>query len=306
MIYTVTLNPSVDLYIPTNDIKTGKMNRIEKEYTVPGGKALRVSRMLERLRIPTVATGFVGGFQGLFIEDWMKKENILTDFVTISEPTRTNVKFISNGKETYINSVGPSVKESEVNELIYYLSRVAEGDTVIMGGSLPVLKNYDIYQRMISVCKANKASFVIDIPAKYLPDAIKERPVLVKPNREDVEEMFNVKLDSDEKIIKAGKEIIKLGAKNVIISLAENGAMFFSENGDIYRGLGIDVDVINTVGARDSMIAGFIGTYVKHGDNIESFRVSLAAATASLVVNDIPDADLVNSYINLVKIEKLN
>ncbi len=196
MIYTVTLNPSVDVFLEVKNLNIGNKNHVTDEFTLPGGKALNVSRVLSQLQIPTVATGFIGGHQGEFIKEWLDKENIMTDFVEIEEANRTNIKLLVNNEETTINSKGPNISHYEVDELLYYLSRVGEGDTIVMGGSIPPMEekaDEDIYSRMVSIAKANKANFIADIPAKYLPDVIKEGPILVKPNVDDLMEIFGEK-----------------------------------------------------------------------------------------------------------------
>lgn len=306
MIYTVTLNPSVDLLIYMDSLKYGQPNRCEIQKTVPGGKALNVSRILSELRIPTVATGYAGGFQGEFIKDWLRKDGIMTDFVQINNQNRTNVKLIMDHVETTINAPGPEISASEINELIYYLSRVGEGDTVIMGGSVPPLKEKeDIYHRMIAVCKANKANFVVDIPAEYLINAIKEGPLLVKPNDEDLEVMFKTKMETSKDLVKYGLKIIDMGAKNSIVSLGENGALFFTEDRKVYRSYAIEGEIKNTIACRDAMIGGFVGTFMRSGDCLEAFKVSVAAANATALVDDLPTNDMISRQIKNVRIEQI-
>lgn len=139
MIYTVTLNPSIDLYVGLEEIELGEKNYVQSERTLPGGKALNVSRVLSSLGIPTIATGFVGGFQGQFIKDWLHNEDILIDFVEMDAVNRTNVTIFENHRETSIHFPGPNISSDEVDELLFYLSRVREGDTIIFGGSVPPL-----------------------------------------------------------------------------------------------------------------------------------------------------------------------
>ncbi|MDO5047591.1 MAG: 1-phosphofructokinase family hexose kinase [Anaerococcus sp.] len=306
MIYTVTLNPSIDLFIGIDELKLGYVNDIVSERSLPGGKAINVSRILQALRIPTIATGFTGGFQGKFIKDWLEKEDISTSFIEMSKPNRTNIRLFEDGKDTTINFPGPTIKSKEVNDLVYYLSRVREGDTIILGGSVPPMEDpidNDIYLRLVSVAKANGANFVADVPSKFLLNIAKEKPLLVKPNGEDIEEAFNVKIEKLEDYIPYGKKLIELGAKNVIISYGSQGSMFFNKN-HIYRSNEIDDgrEIINTVACRDSMIAGFIGTMVRDGDPIESYRVSIASASATARVLDLPKREEIMNMLPLVEI----
>lgn len=307
MIYTVTLNPSIDLYVEVDKLNPGYNNNIKTERTLPGGKAINVSRILSQIRIPTTATGFTGGYQGLFIKDWLSKEKILTDFVDIKENNRINIKIFEDLKETVINFQGPTISSKEVEELLYYLARVREGDTIIFGGSVPPMENgedSDIYDRMVEIARANGAYFVADVPSQYLLNMVKRGPLLVKPNGEDIEEIFNVKIEDKMDYIPYGKELIKMGAKYVIISFGAEGSMFFTEDG-VYAAAPVedDSEIINTVACRDAMIGGFIGTIVRDNDPIESYMVAVAAASATARVLDLPTRDQIIDILPLVDIE---
>lgn len=307
MIYTVTLNPSIDLYVEVDKLNPGYNNNIKTERTLPGGKAINVSRILSQIRIPTTATGFTGGYQGLFIKDWLSKEKILADFVDIKENNRINIKIFEDLKETVINFQGPTISSEEVEELLYYLSRVREGDTIIFGGSVPPMENgedSDIYDRMVEIAKANGAYFVADVPSQYLLNMVKRGPLLVKPNGEDIETIFNVKIEDKMDYIPYGKELIKMGAKYVIISYGSEGSMFFTNDG-VYAAAPVedDSEIINTVACRDAMIGGFIGTIVRDNDPIESYMVAVAAASATARVLDLPTRDQIIDILPLVDIE---
>lgn len=309
MIYTVTLNPSVDLFLDMNNLEYGKTNHVDNEFTLPGGKALNVSRVLSQLNIPTVATGFTGGYQGDFIKEWLDEEDIMTDFVDIQYENRTNVKLLMDNKETVINSYGPKVSHEEIGELLHYLSRVGEGDTIVMGGSVPKLEDqddYDIYQRMVSLAKANKAGFIVDIPAEYLVNVIKEKPILVKPNIEDVETIFNTKIETKEQLAYYGKQIIEMGAKYAIVSYGAEGSMFFDDKANAYIAEQIETEyVVNSTACRDAMIGGFIGTYVRTSDPLEAYKMAVAAATATAKVIDLPTRKQIEAELPQVKITKL-
>lgn len=310
MIYTVTLNPSIDLFVELKHLNLGQENDILSERSVPGGKALNVSRILSALRIPTIATGFVGGFQGEFITDWLTHENIRTNFVKMENHNRTNIKLFENNEETMINFPGPTIKSNEVDELVYFLSRAREGDTIIFGGSVPPMEDgldNDIYSRLVSVATANGADFIADVPARYLLDMVKEKPLLVKPNGEDIEEIFNVRIEDKMDYIPYGKKLINMGAKYVIISYGANGSMFFAGD-EVYESSPIDdgQKIINTVACRDAMIAGFLGTIVRDGDPIESYRVSVASAAATARVLDLPKRDEIVKILDFVNINKID
>ncbi|MDU6063929.1 MAG: 1-phosphofructokinase family hexose kinase [Anaerococcus sp.] len=310
MIYTVTLNPSVDVILEVKNLNIGEKNHVTNEFTLPGGKALNVSRVLSQLKIPTVATGFIGGHQGKFIEEWLDKENIMTDFVNIEEESRTNIKLLLDNEETTINSKGPNVSHYEVDELLYYLSRVGEGDTIVMGGSVPQMEekvDEDIYSRMVSIAKANGAHFIADIPAKYLPTVIKEGPILVKPNVEDLMEIFGTKIETIEDMDKYGKKIIEMGAQNAIVSYGKKGSMFFNKDGHSFISEEIHInEVVNSVACRDAMIGGFIGTLVRSSDTIEAYKVAVASATATAEVLDLPTREEIEKIIPKVVINQFS
>ena len=307
MIYTVTLNPSIDLYVEVDKLKPGYNNNIKTERTLPGGKAINVSRILSQLKIPTTATGFLGSYQGLFIKDWLEKEDILADFVDISQSNRINIKIFEDKNETVINFLGPTISSEEVEELLYYLSRVREGDTIIFGGSVPPMENgedSDIYDRMVEIAKANGAYFIADVPSQYLMNIISKGPLLVKPNGEDIEEIYKVKINDKMDYLPYGKDLIKKGAKYVIISYGEGGSMFFTRDG-VYSAKPVKdgKEIINTVACRDAMIAGFVGTLVRDNDPIESYMVAVAAASATAKVLDLPSREEILEILPLVDID---
>ena len=309
MIYTVTLNPSLALFTELDNLVLGERNKIKSERTLPGGKAINVSRVLSALRIPTIATGFIGGFQGQFIKEWLQDEDITTDFVEMKGVNRTNIKIFENNRETMINFPGPKISSEEIDELLYYLSRVREGDTIIFGGSVPPMEenmDEDIYDRLLSVARGNKADFVADVPSQYLLSMVKEKPLLIKPNGEDIAKIFNVEINDKYDYIPYGKKLREMGAKNVIISYGAQGSMLFTED-KVYASNEIDDgrEIINTVACRDSMIAGFLGNMVKDNDPVESYKLAIAAASATARVLDLPSYDQIVEMLNLVEIEEI-
>ena len=309
MIYTVTLNPSIDLYVGLDEIKLGEKNYVKTERSTPGGKALNVSRVLSSLGIPTVATGFVGGFQGQFIKDWLQNEDITTDFVETKQVNRTNVMIYENHQETSIHFPGPNISEEEVNELLYYLSRVREGDTIIFGGSVPPMEENmddDIYDRLVSVAKANGADFIADVPSQYLVNMLKEEPLLIKPNGYDVANIFDAKIKDKFDYIPYGKKLLEMGAKNVIISYGANGSMLFTED-KVYESNEIKDgrDIINTVACRDSMIAGFLAHMAKDNNPIDAYKMAVASASATARVLDLADKDQILTMLDYVEIKEI-
>ena len=309
MIYTVTLNPSIDLFVGLDQLKLGELNKVTSERILPGGKAINVSRVLSALRIPTIATGFVGGFQGQFIKDWLQNEDITTDFVEMKEINRTNVKIYENKRETYISFPGPNISSEEVDELLYYLARVREGDTIVFGGSVPPMDenmDEDIYDRLLSVAKSNGADFVADVPSQYLINMVKEEPILIKPNGYDIVKMFDANIKNKFDYIPYGKKLIELGAKNVIISYGANGSMLFTED-MVYESNEIDDgrEIVNTAACRDAMIAGFIASMAKDADPVEAYKMAVASASATARVVDLPTHDLIDDLLTYVEIQEI-
>lgn len=302
MIYTVTLNPSVDIFVQLDRLTPQKLHRIDREIKLPGGKGINVSRALRRLGIPSIATGFIGGFTGSFIVDWLTHEDIRVEFTEIMDDTRINIKLMErDGALTPIHVQGANISLVEVEEFIYYMSRVKEGDVVIISGSIPPSVERDIYRRIVSICRANKANFVMDTDLELVYENLEHRPLLVKPNLNDIEQMFHITVTSYDELIPYGKKLLALGAQHAIISLGSDGAILFV--GDkIYRSYGIEGKLVDSSGSRDAMIAGFIGTLFRTSNPLESFRVASAAASATAFTTGLASADQMRSYIEKVDI----
>ncbi|MDL2310675.1 1-phosphofructokinase family hexose kinase [Peptostreptococcaceae bacterium OttesenSCG-928-C18] len=302
MIYTVTLNPSMDLLVEVDGIEEKQTNRMSNDLRVPGGKAINVARVLRRLGMPSVATGFIGGYTGEFIKDWLNMEDIKTSFTEIDDESRINIKLLN--QNIVINGRGPNVSINEITEFLYFISRVGEGDTVIITGSLPPSIDEELIDRIINICKANKAEFIVDGAPKKLLNYLKYNPLLIKPNVTDVEKMFDVKLNTLDLILEYGFKIIELGAKHAIISVGEKGAYLFSGK-NAFKGEGIKGKEIRTEGVRDSMIAGFIATYMRTSNLEESFKFAMAAATATAFSKDLAKRNQIEELLDKVIVEKL-
>lgn len=305
MIYTVTLNPSVDLLVTIEDLNKGKLNRMSGDSKIPGGKAVNVSRALKHLEIPSTATGFVGGFTGKYIKDWFDARDIINEFTWVKEDTRINIKLLESNEETIINGLGPKINIDEFNDFLYRMSRVREGDFVIMGGSIPVNAPKEIYERLVSICRSNGAHFVLDIPAEHLKDNLASRPLLITPTVDLLNEMFEKDLSSLEDIIEMSKKCIELGAKNVLVPLEDlGGALMVTEYG-VFRSLPIAGEVVNTLSAKDAMLAAWMGTYMRRNDEVEAFRTASAALSAATLVEDLPSKEEVTKIAEKVVVEEL-
>lgn len=303
MIYTMTLNPSIDYIVHVNQLKIGEVNRMSQDFKLPGGKGINVSRILQRIDADSTALGFLGGFTGEFIENWLKKEGLSCHFTSVKEDTRINVK-LKAGKETEINGLGPSLSETEITTLKNNLKEITTGDIVILSGSTPVGLPQGFYQELIKIIKENKAEFVIDTTGDDVLNALSARPLLVKPNNHELAEMYQTHFSSLEEIITHGKLLQKQGAQNVIISMASKGALLFTKEG-AYRSNVLKYPVKNSVGAGDSMIAGFIGEFVRSNDAVKAFKMGVACGSATTFSDDLASKEFIKELLPQVKIERL-
>lgn len=306
MIYTVTLNPAMDIIYTTNEINTHSYTISNSTYKFPGGKGLNVTRMLAHLDVPTVATGFLGGFTGEYIKNKLKYDDINNSFLNIEDDTRINVRLRANDQQITIAGTNPSVPKEKIEDLLFFLAQIREGDIVVMGGSIPNNVGLDIYSRIAEICKANKADFVIDVPPKQMVDLLAYRPLLIKPNIDNLAHMFGLEeINNELDIIKYGNKCIGLGAKNVIVSVGEEGSYLFTEQGDAFRSYGVKGEEVNSFNSRDAMIAGFLAVYMKTQDVKESFKMASAAASATAFVEDLADIKLTNEVYEKTIVEEI-
>ncbi|MEK5319373.1 1-phosphofructokinase [Paenibacillus sp. FSL L8-0644] len=302
MIYTVTLNPSIDYIVEVDDLELGDLNRMKRDLKLPGGKGINVSRVLNQLGADSTAIGFLGGFTGRFIDDTLREESIKTDFVMIEDDTRINIK-LKHGDETEINGLGPVIREQEADALVQKLAALQKNDIVVLSGSIPPSLGGDFYDRLISVCQQTGAEFVIDTTGEALMKALVHKPLLIKPNHHELAELFGVTIHSKEEIVTYGRKLLEAGAKNVLISMAGEGALFITAD-EVYHANVPAGTVKNSVGAGDSMIAGFVGTLALHGDPIEAFRAGVASGSATAFSDDLATREKIEQLRPQVTISK--
>ncbi|MET3558758.1 1-phosphofructokinase [Streptococcus rupicaprae] len=301
MIYTVTLNPSIDFIVRLDHVEAGAVNRMTSDDKYAGGKGINVSRILQRLNIANIATGYIGGFTGAFIEDVLREEGIATTFVRVEEDTRINVK-IKADQETEINGTGPYISEAKVQELLDLLEQLTADDVVVFAGSAPANLGNQIYNRLIPLVKERGAEVVCDFEGQTLLDSLAYEPLLVKPNNHELEAIFGVELNSLDDVAYYGRQILDKGAKNVIVSMAGDGALFITPE-ETYFAKPIKGQVKNSVGAGDSMVAGFTGSLVRTGDPIEALKWGVACGTATAFSDDLADSDFINQLYQQVEVE---
>lgn len=306
MIYTVTLNPSLDIIYTSDKFEESGYTISNSTHRYAGGKGVNISRMLHNLGIPSYATGFIGGYPGNFIKNWFEENKEDHFFIEIEDSSRINTRLRTPDKQFTLVGVNPSVPEEKLEELLFFLSRIQEGDVIVMGGSIPHNIDDDIYTRIAEICNANRAEFVIDVPAERLLDLAKYKPLLIKPNIEDLATMFGLeKINTESDIIKYGRKCIEAGAKNVIVSVGEEGSYLFTDKGKAYRSYGVEGKEINSFNSRPAMIAGFLSIYMRKQDIVESYKMAAAAGSATAFVEDIADIELTKEVHSKTVVEPI-
>ena len=298
MINTITLNPSLDYIVKVDNFKVDAVNRSNEEQIYPGGKGINVSIVLNNLGVKNTALGFIAGFTGDEILRRIKDHGVDCDFIKVkSGLSRINVKLKSN-EETVINGSGPRISESDLELLFEKISHLKKGDYLVLSGSIPSSVPNDIYESIMKRLLDKEVEFVVDATKDLLLKVLKYKPFLIKPNHHELAELFNVTLNDDNDIIKYGKKLQEMGAKNVLISMAGDGAILIPENGDPIKREVPKGILKNSVGAGDSMVAGFISGYLKNNDINEAFKMGIATGSASAFSEELATKDEV---INLLE-----
>ena len=261
MIYTVTLNPAIDYIMRMDELHMGITNRSNSEEYYCGGKGINVSLVLAELDIPSTALGFIAGFVGDAIDKWVANTYVTTDFIRLRDGiSRINVK-IKAGEETEINGQGPDIAEDELEALMMKVDHIQDGDTLVLAGSIPNTLPDDTYERMLERISDKDVRIVVDATKQLLVNSLKYKPFLIKPNKQELSEIFDVDVQTKEDIFTYAKKLQDMGARNVLISLGGDGAMLVDEDGQIHEAGVIKDKVVNTVGSGDSMVAGFVAGY---------------------------------------------
>ncbi len=302
MIYTLTLNPSIDYVLRIDEFLDGETLRSNSEEKYPGGKGIMVSKLLKNLGEKSVNIGFLGGFTGDFIRKKLNDLGIEEDFTIIEDDSRINVK-LKYETETEINAQGPQIKEEEIEEFLNYLDQLQEDDFVIISGSIPKSLVDDFYRVIVNLLEMNNVRFALDTSGKKLFKLSSYKPFLVKPNKKELEEIFDDEIDSDEKIVKYARKLIDQGAENVIVSLGKDGSIFV-DNSIAYKAKPIEGKLINSVGSGDSMVAGYIYGYMKGLSKIDSYKLAVSCGSATAFSPDIAEKDLIYKILEKVEVEE--
>lgn len=297
MIYTVTFSPAIDYVVDLKELQIGEINRTVRETAYPGGKGINVSMVLANLGQPSVATGFLAGFTGDFIKSELKKRNIQSGFIDVEGMTRINVK-IRAKKETAINGQGPHITDREIEKLIRLLEKLGRDDLLVISGTIPSSLPSNIYELILERIVDNGVTLVIDATRDILLKTLKYHPLLVKPNKEELEEMFNTKINNDQELIENANKLLALGAKNVIVSLGGDGALLVGEGLKPQLRPAPKGKVVNTVGAGDSLVAGFIDEYLTSKDIAKAFKKGIATGSASAFSETLATREEVEALLN--------
>ncbi len=281
MIYTVTFNPALDYVVGVERLTLGEVNRTTKEAIYYGGKGINVSAVLKELKVESIALGFVAGFTGDAIERGVKEMGISTDFIHLKEGmSRINVK-IKSDQESEINGQGPEITKEAIELLFEKLDQLKEGDSLVLAGSIPKTLPSDIYERIMERLQEKKIRVIVDATKDLLLNVLKYKPFLIKPNNHELGEMFGVILKTNEEIISYGKKLQDMGATNVLISMAGNGSILIDETGNVYQ-MGVPAGKVkNSVGAGDSMVAGFLAGYEETNNYEEALKLGTATGSAT-------------------------
>lgn len=282
MIYTVTFNPSLDLAVTADSISFGTINKSSSETILAGGKGINVSTVLHHLGCESVALGFIAGFTGNEIDRMLLADGVRTDFIRLPEGnSRINIKLKAQ-EETEINASGPDIPEEQLSQLMEKLDGLTEGDYLVLAGSIPASLPDTIYKDIMVALKEKGVCIIVDASRTLLVNVLEQRPFLIKPNNIELAEIFGLPSLTDKKeVIRYAKELQKKGARNVLVSMAGDGAVFVSEDGQELMSDAPSGTVVNSVGAGDSMVAGFLAGYIKSGSFSEALRLGIAAGSAS-------------------------
>lgn len=298
MIYTVTLNPSLDYIVSVQDFRTGIVNRTNEEMIYPGGKGINVSIVLKNLGLKSTALGFTGGFTGEELNRKLKNQGIDTNFISVKEGlTRINVK-IRSKEESEINGQGPVIDKTELDALFELLDQLKEEDILILAGSIPEAIPSTVYRTIMEKLSNKKIKIIVDATKDLLVNVLEYKPFLIKPNNHELGEIFGKVLKTKDEMIEHANQLKNMGAQNVLVSMAGEGAILVTEQGETYFSEAPKGILKNSVGAGDSMVAGFIAGYLNTKDYKEAFKMGICTGSASAFSEELATKEEVFAIMN--------
>lgn len=296
MIYTLTLNPALDYFVQVENYQSGQVNRASHEKILAGGKGLNVATVLYRLGMETTALGFFAGFTGAIVSALLKKSGVPHDFIMLPQGnTRINIKLHAQ-EETEINGIGASIDEDALQLLYEKLDAMQEGDYCVLAGSIPDSVPEHIYCDIMHRYQEKNIRFVVDASGDVLKQSLACHPFLIKPNHHELGELFGVKLHKPAEVIKYAQKLQEWGASNILVSMAEKGAVLLCADGEIYQQRAFRGDVMNSAGAGDSMLAGFLTAYVRTGNLAQSLNLGIASGSASAFSETLATKEQIFDY----------
>lgn len=297
MIYTVTFNPAIDYTVKLPALVPGGLNRNLSEEYLFGGKGINVSGMLRNLQVESVALGFVAGFTGEGLEKGLQAQGINTDFIRVKEGmTRINVK-VKAQEETEINGIGPRITEADMQRLYGQLDALQSGDTLVLSGSIPGCLSDGTYERIMERLQGRDIRMVVDATGKLLMNVLKYRPFLIKPNNHELGEIFGEELKTDERIVACARKLQEMGGRNILVSMAGDGALLLDETGTAHRMGCPKGKLVNSVAAGDSMVAGFLAGYAQTGDYGYALKLGTAAGSATAFSLGLGEKELIDELM---------
>lgn len=300
MIYTITFNPSLDYVLKVPELSIGKINRSENEKIYIGGKGINVSRVLNTLGMKSIPLGFIAGFTGRELKNKLIEYGIEPEFIELREgKTRVNIK-IKGEVETAINADGPNINDYSIALLLKQIDDLDSNDIVILAGYVPKSIDSSIYALICKKLYDKNIPFIVDTSGKHLIDSLKYNPFLIKPNKEELEECLGYKIESIDDLKKGIKKLQELGALNVLVSLGADGAFLIDDQGNEYGLTSPSISVVNTVGAGDSMVAGFIYGFLKNRDYKEALIYGVACGSATAQCDDLATIDKIELMLDKI------
>ena len=305
MIYTITMNPALDYVVDLPNFKVNQVNRVIEEHIFYGGKGINVAVVLKELGFDSCCLGFVAGFTGEELEKGIKELGVKSDFVHVSNGlTRINVK-IHSQQETELNGLGPEVNDQDIECLFEKLKQLTSDDVLVISGSVPASMSLSIYDQILQRVDTSKVKVVVDATGDLLKQTLKYKPFLIKPNNHELAELFHVELKTIDDIEKYARQLQKMGAVNVLVSMAKDGALLIDSKGKIYLSNAPYGDVVNTVGSGDSMVAGFISGYLKTKDYKEALKLGASCGSATAFSSGIGEKKLIDTLKNEIEIKEI-
>lgn len=281
MIYTLTFNPSLDYIVTVPEFTCGAVNRTSEEHIFPGGKGINVSMVLKNLGIENTALGFLAGFTGAHLRELIEERGIHANMISVKEGmSRINVKMRSR-EETEINGQGPMISDADIKKMYEQLDALQEGDILVLAGSIPDVMPKTIYMDIMKYLQHKNLKIVVDATKELLLNVLPYHPFLIKPNNHELGEVFGVTLEEKSEVIAYGKKLQEMGARNVLVSMAGSGAVLVAEDGSVYQSEAPKGKVRNSVGAGDSMVAGFLAGYLEAQNYENAFYMGLCTGSAS-------------------------